>query len=331
VIREDHRVPIGAVLDDADAALAVTLVAPGAGQLADPPVVFSCVPGGGLDRGYYDLRTGEGERFSFAVQMARHGFITIAIDPLGIGGSTRPARGFDLTADMHAQSLARLHSTVCAGLREGQFTSSLPALPDTVSIGVGHSAGALLTVFQQAAHGSFDGLVLLGFGTGGLPAVLDDEMRACANDPAAARANAVRLARRWFADPFPALDAAGRGREIYGGGADPQALQAMHACRASLLATVAAFVVIPGSSAPEAARIDVPLLLVAGDRDLCGAVDTLAASFGGSPAVSVLELVETGHSHFAFASVDVLFPRIAAWAQALAAAPAAPAALEAHA
>jgi alpha-beta hydrolase superfamily lysophospholipase len=127
----------------------------------------------------------------------------------------------------------------------------------------------------------------------------------------------VRLARKWYAEPYPTLEAAGSGREIYGGDADRAALVAMRECRAPLLATVAMFVIIPGSTAPEAACVEVPVLLVAGDEDLCGPAGLLPASFPGSPNVSVLELAGTGHSHFAFPSVDVLFPRIAEWAQAL--------------
>jgi hypothetical protein len=189
--------------------------------------VYFSVPGGGLDRAYYDLRAGGGTRFSFAVQMAERGCITIAIDPLGIGGSTRPRRGFELTADVHARALARLHHTVCARLRAGSLIASLPPLRDLVSIGVGHSVGALLVLFQQAAERSYDALALLGFGTGGLVAALDEELRKYAGDPAGARANATRLAERWYADPYPALDTEGRGREIYGGRADPEALQGL--------------------------------------------------------------------------------------------------------
>jgi len=318
MIREERRIPVGRVLDDEpEAILAVTVTAPEAARIADPPLVFFCIPGGGLDRGYYDLRACVGTRFSFAVQMAERGYITIAIDPLGIGGSTRPAGGFELTADVHARALARLHDTVCSGLRAGTLIATLPPMPELFSVGVGHSVGALLVLVQQVADRSHDALALLGFGTRGLPSALDAELRTFAGDPAGARANTVRLARSRNADPYPVLELDGRGGEIYGGRADPHALQAMRACRAPLLATIATFVIIPGSAAPEAAHVDVPLLLVAGDRDLCGPARELAADFPCSPAVSVLELANTGHSHFAFPSVDELFPQMAAWAASL--------------
>lgn len=321
MMREEHLVPIGPVLDgEPDAALAVTVTTPEAGRLSDPPRVYFCVPGGGLDRGYFDLRAGAGTRFSFAVQMADRGGITVAIDPLGIGGSTRPRRGFELTAEAHARALARLHATLCDRLHAGRLLALLPPLPELVGIGVGHSLGGLMVLLQQDVAASFEALALLGFGTHGLPAALDDELRAFAGDPAGAHGNAMRLARGRFAEPYPALAVDGRGREIYGGRADPHALEAMRACRAPLLATVAVFALIPGSSLPAAARVDVPVLLVTGDEDLCAPARELAASFPRSPAVSTVELAATGHSHFAFASVDELFPRIATWAASLMAA-----------
>lgn len=319
MIREDHLVPVGPTEEgDPEAMLAVTITAPVSGRLSDLPTVYFCTPGGGLDRGYYDLRASTGTHFSFAAQMAGRGAIVIAIDPLGIGRSTRPGNGFELTPQVHARALAALHGSLCARLRHGRMVATLPPIAAFRSIGVGHSLGGLMTVFQQAAYRSFDGLVLLGFGTGGLPSALDEELRRYAGDPAGARANVVRLARRWYADPYPTLEVEGRGREIYGGRADPDALLAMRACRAPLLATAAVYSIIPGSSSPEAASVDVPVLLVAGDSDLCGSPDSLAAGFPHSPGVSVLELPATGHSHFAFPSVDVLFPRIADWALALA-------------
>lgn len=319
MIREERLVPIGPLEDGGPVAtLAVTITAPTAGRRVVPTPVYFCTPGGGLDRGYFDLRAGAETRFSFAVRMAERGGITVAIDPPGIGGSARPARGFELTPDVHARALAELHACICERLRSGSLLTTVAPLPDLLSIGVGHSLGGLLAVFQQAVHRCFDGLVLLGFGTGGLPAALDDELRSFAGDPAGARANVVRLARRRYADPYPALEVDGRGREIYGGRPDPHALAAMRACRAPLLATAAVFSIIPGSSAPEATAIDVPLLLAAGDSDLCGPARGIAAGFPRSPHVSVVELTDTGHSHFAFSSVDLLFPRIADWAGSLA-------------
>ena len=95
-------------------------------------------------------------------------------------------------------------------------------------------------------------------------------------------------------------------------------MNALRTVQDRLLATVSMFALVPGSSAPEAAQIDVPLLLVVGDRDMCGPPHQLAASFPGSPDVTLLCLPNTGHSHFVFASTSALFPRLALWAETVA-------------
>ena len=59
---------------------------------------------------------------------------------------------------------------------DGTVTPELPALPELVSVGVGHSMGAMLTVEQQATHRTHTALALLGFGNRGLPDLLDPEV-----------------------------------------------------------------------------------------------------------------------------------------------------------
>jgi pimeloyl-ACP methyl ester carboxylesterase len=176
----------------------------------------------------------------------------------------------------------------------------------------------MLIVMQQAQFHSYDAVVLFGFGPVGMPEVLSQEARAMANDPSAIRANVVRLARAFHAEPYPQVKANGRGRDIFGGGADPRAMNALRAVQDRLLATVSMFALVPGSSAPEAAKIDVPLLLVVGDRDMCGPPHQLPASFPGSADVTLLCLPNTGHSHFVFSSTSALFPRLALWAETVA-------------
>lgn len=299
--------------------LAVDVFIPTGGVLREPAIAFFCVPGGGLNRRYFDLPVEGDVSFSFAAQMASRGMITVAIDPLGVGGSSQPESGFDIVPDVATAALEPVHRRISAELRAGSFAPSLlPPLPKLLCIGVGHSLGGMMTVMQQAQFHSYDALVLFGFGTVGMPEVLSEEARALANDPQAIRANVVRLAQAFHVEPYPEVKPNGRGREIFGGGADPRAMTALRAVRDRLPATLSMFVIIPGSSAPEAAQIDVPLLLVVGDRDMCGPPHALPASFPASSDVTLLCLPDTGHSHFVFSSASALFPRLALWANTVA-------------
>ena len=317
--------------------LAVDVFIPTGVSLREPAIAFFCVPGGGLNRRYFDLPVSRGipsgrrfpsgacppvdddVSFSFAQQMASRGMITIAIDPLGVGGSSRPEAGFDIVPDVAVAALEPVLHHVSAELRAGTLAPSrLHALPKLLCVGVGHSLGGMLITMQQAQFHSYDAVVLFGFGPVGMSEVLSEEARAMANDPHAVRTNVVRLARAFHGEPYPEVRSNGRGRDIFGGGADPEAMKALRTVQDRLLATVSMFALVPGSSAPEAAKIDVPLLLVVGDRDMCGPPHQLPASFPGSADVTLLCLPNTGHSHFVFSSTSVLFPRLALWADTVA-------------
>jgi pimeloyl-ACP methyl ester carboxylesterase len=307
------------VLSVGGAHLAVDVFIPTGDLLREPAIAFFCVPGGGLNRRYFDLPVEADVSFSFAEQMARRGMITVAVDPLGVGGSSRPEAGFDIVPEVAVAALEPVLRHISAELRAGTLAPSrLPALPKLLCVGVGHSLGGMLIMMQQAQFHGFDAVVLLGFAPVGMPEVLSREARAMANDPRTLREHVVRLARAFHGEPYPEVKPNGRGRDIYGGGADPRAMNALRTVQDRLLATVSMFALVPGSSAPEAAQIDVPLLLVVGDRDMCGPPHQLPASFPRSPDVTLLCLPDTGHSHFVFRSTSALFPRLALWADTVA-------------
>lgn len=278
------------------------------------PVALFCLPGGALARGYYDLQA-EGE-FSFAAAMAARGFIVVTLDPLGVGDSDRARDGFELTPDVVALANARAVAAVCTDLVAGRITGT--PLPRLRTIGVGHSMGAMLTVMQQAHHGAHAALALFGFTNRGLIAALSPEERAFAGDPAGARANLVRLARLRSSDPYPQVNRTPQGRELFAGqAADRRGIEALNRVRSHLLLTCGLFSMIPGSCAPECARVDVPVFLGLGDRDMAGPPHEIPAEYCVSPDVTLAVLPVTGHAHFLFDSRRHLFERVAGWCQAV--------------
>ena len=65
----------------------------------------------------------------------------------------------------------------------------------------------------------------------------------------------------------------------------------------------------------EAARIDVPLLLALGERDIAGPTHQVPAAFTASRDICLHILPETGHSHFLFPARTGLFNRLGGWAR----------------
>jgi pimeloyl-ACP methyl ester carboxylesterase len=278
------------------------------------PAVLFCLPGGALNRGYFDLQ-GEGD-FSFAAHLASHGFIVVTVDHLGVGDSSRPREGFELTPDLLANANAIAMRTIRDDLRAGRLTGT--PLPQLLSIGVGHSMGAMLTAMQQAHHGGHAALMLFGFSTQGLVAALTPEELALSGNPPGVRANVVRLARLRSPDPYPHVPRSTQGRELFAGEtADRRGVEALQRARSQLLMTAGLFSMIPGSCAPECAAVEVPVLLALGDRDMAGPTHQIPANYPASPDVTLLVLPQTGHAHFLFPARQHLFERVTQWCEAI--------------
>lgn len=311
VFQQVIRYDIGfGIQGDGAAQIAVEIIWP---EKPSKKQVFFCVPGGAMNRRYFDLG-GAASRFSFARQMAARGFVSVLIDSPGIGGSDRPEDGYTLTPRLIAELLGKTQARVADDLRAGRVSAALPAMPDMQSLGIGHSMGAMLTVLQQFYAPAHDALVLLGFGTRGLPQFLPAEARALLDDPAALREALPRLARKAFAQSYPVMPSNGGEAGLFGSThAEPDAVQALKAANDVLLPVPATLSMFPGNIAPECAAIQVPVYLGIGERDMVGEPDKVPESFASSPDVRLQLLPKTGHSHFLFAARDQLFDGLAEW------------------
>ncbi|MFA5941034.1 MAG: alpha/beta fold hydrolase [Sinimarinibacterium sp.] len=281
-----------------------------------------CLPGGNMNRHYFDLSPGDGDdTFSFAAQMTARGFIVTALDHLGLGDSTKPQDGWQLTPDVLIRANAAATRHLQSRLHAGRLAPGVPALPTLPSIGVGHSMGAMLTILQQHAEPVHAAIVLLGFSTRGLPEYLPPALRA-ATDPLSVRPQLLEHARRMFGQPYPVIHGEGRSNgnnaELFGSRkADPRGVAALKRATDCVLPVPAVMSMIPGNVAPEAAALDVPVFLGIGERDMVGPPHQVPAAFTASRDITLYLLAETGHSHFLFPARTALFDRLSAWADAV--------------
>lgn len=316
VLRESLRVEAGVGLaGEGPLELAVEIVSP-----PNPrPLAFVCLPGGGMSRRYFDLQPAGGDAsFSFAQQMAERGFISVLVDSLGVGGSSRPADSYALTADLLACASGYVTEQILGKLRNGSAINGLGAIPHLESIGLGHSMGAMLTILQQAEFHQHAAIAVLGFSTRGLPEYLPPEARALAADPVAARRAAPRLARAMFRENYPSIGRTEDGAALYAGrSAEAAGVEAIKAARERLLPVPALESMLPGNVAPEAARIGVPVFVGLGERDMAGPPQEAPKAFTASPAVTFHLVPGAGHSHFLFPARVGLFDALAAWAQSV--------------
>lgn len=294
--------------------VAVQVVLPAAERLAASPTVFFCHPGGGMSKRYFDLGDDDDRRFSFAEAMALRGWITVAVDPPGIGENEPIEDGYRVGPDFLTIAFEGVVHAMQRELRAG--FAGRAGLDSFVSIGVGHSMGSMVMVSVQARSSPFDAVIVMGAGPYGLAKHLPPILQDLAGHPERARAEIVGRMREAGLPPYVQMRASEQSRAMLGVG-DPDGRVAIRAARTTLVAVSGFFVMIPQSWAPEAAALSVPLMLAFGDADICAEPRGVPIWFTGTDHITLVVLPETGHNHFAHASIDALTRRIGAWVPSL--------------
>lgn len=291
--------------DSAPAALATTTWPAVGGH---PKAVLVCWPGGSYSSDYWDMHLEGFEGYSFAEHLAAKGFTVVAIDPLGVGRSSRPQ-------DVDAVTLETMAAAAAEAVRVVRATT---AAEDVPVIGVGHSLGACLTIVEQAMFGSYDAVVNLGFTHGAkivlTPAAADDASRE-ALDLAIEQAkgffggrwdDGYALAPRepnhaWLHDPdVPAEIIAEDDRRA---SAWP---------RQSYVGALLA-----GHSAAYAAQLTVPVLVGFGEHDVPERPHDDVAFYRSSPDVTLTVLPDSAHCHNFAGTRALLWDRLADWADGI--------------
>jgi alpha-beta hydrolase superfamily lysophospholipase len=246
--------------------------------------------GGGYTRSYFHVDVPGRDGYSMAEHLTRHGHVVVTVDQFGVGDSTRPADGAYVTVD----AVADVHHATCSALREslaaGTLAADLPPIAAASLTGIGHSIGGSLLVVQQARHGSFDRIAVLG--TTLLPREWGGEF---AFDVESGYAvfdrSALRSGFYWDDVPDDVIEADARHETTMPVG------------------------VVPASdvAAAEAAAVRVPVFVGFGERDVSPDPRSEIALYTGSTDLTLHILSRSGHcSNFA-SGRRALWNRIAGW------------------
>jgi alpha-beta hydrolase superfamily lysophospholipase len=296
--------------------LAMEVVAPAAGApawLADPPAVMFCFPGGGMSRRYFDLAA---PGYSFAEYACERGFVTVLIDHPGVGDSDVPDDGWTLTPETVARVNAAAAERMLVALAAG-VVAGLPPLRPAAVIGVAHSMGALLLIYQQAGYPRFDGLALLGWCARGLPEYLDESERELASLDGSFEDRLVEGAKRLFGGPRPARETGISGLLIKNP-IPAEVRQALVETRSRLLAVAGYASMIPRSAARASARVGIPVFLGVGEHDIATGHHAIPAEFPACRDITLFVLAGAGHNQNVEPGREQLWARITGWAGDLA-------------
>jgi alpha-beta hydrolase superfamily lysophospholipase len=258
-----------------------------------------CLPGGSYDKRYYHLTIPGFPEYSMAEHLACFGHFVLAVDPLGIGESTRPHIPSDLTPEAVAAAIHYVTTSVLASLRDGSAYPSIPPRPRLESVGIGHSMGGMLTVIQQAIFQTHKQIVILGKSVQhqdrkDFPGPMRDGTFGDVNDYF--MQDRVGLRRVYFWEDVP-----------------PEVIAANDAAVVPLPLALANRSIAADVASVEASEIDVPVFLGVGERDTVPDPLAEALMYPNSHDITLFLLAESAHCHNFASGRKQLWNRIAAW------------------
>jgi pimeloyl-ACP methyl ester carboxylesterase len=289
-------------------------------SIGDDAVVAFGFPGGGYNRGYFDLAAGlPGPGGSSEARWhAERDWWYVACDHLGVGGSSHLDPELLTIETLAAANDATVHA-VCERIEAGTVADTLPPVNVSTRLGFGQSMGGCLTIVAQARHRTFDGIGVLGYSA--IHTVLPTPAGSSADQPnlsrvsdeldiastSAAIGDAVfRYAFHWEDVPTEIVDLDLQQYPLRDHAAVPA--WGRHAVPPPSAITMLS----PGAVAAEAAEVDVPVLIACGERDVVPDTHAEPTAYA-SRDVCMFVVPRMAHMHNFAGTRELLWRRIHNW------------------
>jgi pimeloyl-ACP methyl ester carboxylesterase len=301
--------------------IAASVFLPDPDMLPDRPIVIFASPGGGYARGYFDLRLPGRAGYSQAEHHTGRGFILVAYDHLGAGGSSTAGLETLRIEDIAAADDAAVRE-IARRLADGTLADGFPPLDRMVRIGIGQSMGAGITILMQGRHRTFDAIAPLGYSA--IHTVLpqqtaearehDKALFRYSRETDPAELSVAKTSRNVssYVYPFHWEDVPDEiVRADLGGGfplrgpMPPWASATIPNCVVAMMA--------PFFVKEEAMMIDVPVLMGFGERDTSRNPHLEPAAFPNSADISVYVAPGMAHMHNFASTRHRLWDRITDW------------------
>jgi pimeloyl-ACP methyl ester carboxylesterase len=151
--------------------------------VGEKPVVISLLNGGTYDKRYFHFEVPGETGYSCAEALRDQGFIVILLDHLGVGESSRLPSERLATRQIAALANHAAVEQIYDRLRNGSLDPAIPAIPDFLKVGGGHSMGAFQTITQQANHATYDRCLILGYTAIGVHLTFGDDVVSADHGP----------------------------------------------------------------------------------------------------------------------------------------------------
>jgi pimeloyl-ACP methyl ester carboxylesterase len=286
-------------------------------RVPDGPVpLLFCLPGGSYTKAYWHLEVPGHPGYSFAEHLSARGMLVMAVDHIGTGQSSRHPRAIELTPDVVAAANQAALSEALARIAEGTLVAEMEAMDVGAVVGVGHSMGAMLGIFQQSLHGSFDALAALGYGTVGPIVDLADEQTGIVAPSLESIMHEARSGA--FDEPFMADRTLPSLRHhFYWDDVPADVIAADDLTNTYLPGVTGPMSIVPFIASDHAGRIRCPVFIGLGERDSTSSHYDEARGYYSSNDITFFLLARSAHCHNYAGTRRLLWDRLARWVRAL--------------
>jgi len=146
-------IPVALAPGQADSVLVGGELCANPAELRTGATVQLLIAGATYNHQYWNFGKIDGTEYSYARDVAAHGFPTFALDEIGTGSSSHPA-----SDEVTAQSAAYVAHQIVQGLRNGSVTG----IQFGKVIIVGHSLGSTVVWQEAISYGDVDGVIITG-------------------------------------------------------------------------------------------------------------------------------------------------------------------------
>lgn len=288
---------------------------------AERQVILFIAPGGGYTRHYFDMRFPGHEGYSEAEYHTARGIVVVAYDHLGVGESSLELMD-TLTIEQAADANSAFVSEIAARFAAGTVAADVPAIADPFVVGAGQSLGGGVTIVMQSRNRSFHAIMVLG--KSALHTILPQPTfalfqvqrsiftftRTTPLDALSVRMTSDQIPDfvypfHWPEQPQDITDA-----DMAGGYPIRRTAPRFGSMTVPRYAVA---MMSPAFITPDAARVEVPVLIACGERDVSPDIRREPTAFINSDDISLFVVPRMAHMHNFAPTRQRLWQRTAGW------------------
>ena len=247
------------------------------------PSTIVLLNGGSYDKRYFHFEVPGRSGYSAAEALASRGHWVILPDHLGVSGSSRLPDQKKATRHVVARANHAAVSEIYRRLECGTLDPDIPAVPSFVKAGGGHSMGGCISITQQAAFGTYDRLLVLGYTAIGVHLSIGGRA------VPAERPYDEALGDYWL------LDHAAIAETFHWDDVPPDVRRVDQSLAVEVPQVISQASTQMGVVAADAARIAVPVYICLGERDVSPSPPDEPGCYRASPDVTLHILPKSGH------------------------------------